>query len=536
MIGGVVATARRHPWRVTAGIALAAVAAIHLAGLGDAPPGLYNDEASIGYNAWSIAHHGTDEYGARLPLYFKAFGEYKNPVYIYLLAPFTWVLPLTVYVERLPAALCGIAVCALLGLAGRRVTGSNAVGLATLLTAAATPWLFSDSRFGVEVTTMEVAVAALIWCLSRAWGGDARLGWWAAAGVAVGLCALAYSSGRLLAALLAVGVLLCDPPRRLIQRRTVAFGLPIAAAGGALLGYSQANAGQLTTRLSLLSVTADHPDAIHLVARVVRNYATYLGAPFLFTSGDRNPRHNTGFGGMLLVVLLPVLVVGAVSCIRRIGEPMRRLALLGTALGPVPAALTAESTPHSLRAAGMLPFLLLLAAYGWAELLPLILARRALVVAAAVVVAADCGGYFYDYFLRYPDRSLQAWDSGQVAAIEQARNDAGGGRVLVSTDLDGADVDVLFAVRPDPTSVVRIHGDDDAGPITAENVTTGTAADISAAARPGDLLVLAPGDRPPPQSTVLFEESVVSAPQIGDIDFFRTTGRATVLVTVYRRS
>src|ERR1043166_1964437 len=49
-------------------------------------PGFFVDESSIAYNAWSIAQTGRGEHGITMPLYFPAFGEYKNPVYIYLLA------------------------------------------------------------------------------------------------------------------------------------------------------------------------------------------------------------------------------------------------------------------------------------------------------------------------------------------------------------------------------------------------------------------------------------------------------------------
>lgn len=53
--------------------------------LGINPPSLYWDEASLGYNAYSILKTGKDEHGDFLPLTnFKAFGDYKPPVYIYL--------------------------------------------------------------------------------------------------------------------------------------------------------------------------------------------------------------------------------------------------------------------------------------------------------------------------------------------------------------------------------------------------------------------------------------------------------------------
>jgi len=49
-------------------------------------PGFVTDESSIAFDALTISRTGADEHGATMPLYFRAFGEYKNPVYIYLLA------------------------------------------------------------------------------------------------------------------------------------------------------------------------------------------------------------------------------------------------------------------------------------------------------------------------------------------------------------------------------------------------------------------------------------------------------------------
>ena len=38
------------------------------------PVGFFVDEASIAYNAHTIAQTGADEHGYRFPLYFRAFG------------------------------------------------------------------------------------------------------------------------------------------------------------------------------------------------------------------------------------------------------------------------------------------------------------------------------------------------------------------------------------------------------------------------------------------------------------------------------
>ena len=52
------------------------------------PPCFNADEASFGYNAYSILKTGRDEYGTTLPLRLKSFGDYKLPLYTYLSVPF----------------------------------------------------------------------------------------------------------------------------------------------------------------------------------------------------------------------------------------------------------------------------------------------------------------------------------------------------------------------------------------------------------------------------------------------------------------
>ena len=51
--------------------------------LNDIPPGLNPDEASHGYNAYSILQTGKDRYGQTLPLAFRSLGTYLLPMYTY---------------------------------------------------------------------------------------------------------------------------------------------------------------------------------------------------------------------------------------------------------------------------------------------------------------------------------------------------------------------------------------------------------------------------------------------------------------------
>src|SRR3989338_7724094 len=77
-------------------------------GLGENPPGLYWDEASLGWNAYSVLKTGLDEHGRFLPVdTFFAFGDYKPPLYIYAAVPAIWLFGLNEFSVRFPSAVAG---------------------------------------------------------------------------------------------------------------------------------------------------------------------------------------------------------------------------------------------------------------------------------------------------------------------------------------------------------------------------------------------------------------------------------------------
>lgn len=516
-----------QPWTLTFAAVSVLIVVLHLADLNGSPPGLYNDEASIGYNAWAVAHYGVDEHGAHLPLFFQAFGEYKNPVYIYLLAPFTLVFPLTAYVVRLPAALFGLLICAAAAMAAWHLTRSRRVTLLVLITAAIEPWTVQESRLGFEVISQVALLMVVIWFLVRADREDSPR-WFGSCGVALALSVIAYSTGRLVGAMVMVIVAICylTPARRRV--RSWAWMLvPMIGVYVSLLVYNSRNPGALTARFGSISIGWDNPGFATLVGRFVANYVTYWGVPFLATHGDGNPRHNPGFGGMLLVSTLPAIILGAAICIRRFrDDTLCRILVLGALAAPLPAAITAEATPHSLRAASMLPFLLAFSIFGWQALVRALSARHVAALALAAAVAVESGAFFYDLYVEYPGRALGWFDAGQGDAIAAAARLAQGHEVWLSDQLDAAYIQVLFALEPDPHAYVRDGLD-------AVHMRIASASAIAAGAQPGDIIVLMPTDPVPSGAqVVLREEQTVGT---GPAMIYQPASRTVELAVVARR-
>ncbi|HEX7956301.1 MAG TPA: hypothetical protein VF508_05115, partial [Pyrinomonadaceae bacterium] len=80
------------------------------------PPGFFIDESSVAYNAHAVAQTGRDEHGEAWPLYFRAFGDYKNPTYVYLLAAVFKLTGPGVASARYLSATLGVLAAFVLGL------------------------------------------------------------------------------------------------------------------------------------------------------------------------------------------------------------------------------------------------------------------------------------------------------------------------------------------------------------------------------------------------------------------------------------
>ena len=64
------------------------------------PAGFNADEASFGYDAYSILHTGRDQWGTFMPIVLKSFGDYKSPVYSYLAIPSVAIFGLSVFCNK----------------------------------------------------------------------------------------------------------------------------------------------------------------------------------------------------------------------------------------------------------------------------------------------------------------------------------------------------------------------------------------------------------------------------------------------------
>lgn len=71
--------------------------------LSSVPPSVSLDEASIGWNAYSILKTGVDEYGYKFPILLRAYDDWRPALYVYFVIPFVKLLGLNALAVRLPS-------------------------------------------------------------------------------------------------------------------------------------------------------------------------------------------------------------------------------------------------------------------------------------------------------------------------------------------------------------------------------------------------------------------------------------------------
>lgn len=118
--------------------------------LGVVPKGMTNDEADVGYDAYSILHTGKDQWGESFPLVsFRGFGDYRPPLYTYLTVVSIALFGPSQYAVRVPAAFFGSLSILLIYLLGSKLL-SREIGAASAFIFAISPWDIGLSRIGIE--------------------------------------------------------------------------------------------------------------------------------------------------------------------------------------------------------------------------------------------------------------------------------------------------------------------------------------------------------------------------------------------------
>ena len=368
---------------------------LRLVGLGSNPSHLTQDEAALGYNAYSILKTGKDEYGQTLPLIFKSFGDYKPGLYIYIATPSILVFGLNEFAVRLPSALAGILavylVYKIVSLAAYKDNNSRkeiTLGLLAAFILAINPWHVHLSRgaWEVNLSLTFVLIGVLMFFMSLKKSKLLIL-----SSLFFGLTLLTYQGAKLSTLIVIICLVIAyrDQIKLLFKKDSKSIYLSVVALLVLSLPIVFSFFKGQTGRLAVFSVLS-HPrqsdylygildqaevevgsstyyiyysEGLNFARGIMGRWFNHFSARYLFFNGDwQNPRHTVPGVGVMLFADLVLVLFGLYAVIRK-RTSFTIFILLWLILAPLPAILSRDQV-QAIRSANMIIPLVLVAAFG----------------------------------------------------------------------------------------------------------------------------------------------------------------------------
>lgn len=381
------------------------------------PNGLFADEAAIGYNAYSIAHHGTDEYGMRFPLLFKSFGDYRLPVPIYASVPFIYAFGLSDFTVRLAPVFCGILTVVFITLAISTITDKRTGFLAGFLLAIA-PWHIQYSRWGMEYIYFSTCVSLGLWIYFLSYKNVKYLH---VASLVFGTGLYTYYPSLFITPIFWGGILAAHISILIYQkkyREIKSFVLAVVLFAICILPLlpSFFN-GTLNTRWQSIQNFNQGVNRHFHIEAFASSYINHFSADFLFSKGNSGwPGHKilresvTGMG-MLYLFQLPLLLIGIFWAISKMKPGLLSLVWL-LFLFPIGGAVTLDVS--AVRTSiGVIP-LTVLSAFGLEQMIRLISKQKKILrnggfTLICFIILISIYKYSFHYFFEYPNETEGYW-------------------------------------------------------------------------------------------------------------------------------
>lgn len=440
---------------------------LRLWALGKFPSGFSADEASYGYNAYSLLKTGRDEWGE--PWYrliytnLRSFGDARFPLYSFLAIPSIKLLGLNEFAVRLPNAILGTLAVAAVYLLTSRLSPQSRNWAALLI--AISPWHVSLSRGAFETNTLTLLAPLGIYLLlsGRFW----------LAAVILSLNTYSYIAARVLTLPVAIVTMWITKASSQNWLKFIIIFIIIAGPG---IGYMVKSGNTRVADVGIFNPTDNWqevatrrfearnlglPDIaarlfsnkiLYLVSNFSQNYLSYFSPQFLFTTGAGEATYGVIPGmGVLYYIEIPFLLAFFVSFIKSPSQNKLLLILL-LLISPLPAALSKGGGFAANRVASMIPILLIMISVGIINFLETFKKYQKLLTLVLVVIYGISLTFFLeDYYYHGPKVSAQSMSYGwrelmpRLAGLAREYD-----QVFVSRSLSEPHIFIAFYSQMDP--------------------------------------------------------------------------------------
>ncbi len=450
-------------------------------------PALNADEASIGYDAYSLLQTGKDQHGNSWPISFQSFNDYKPGLYVYIVLPFVKFLGLNELAVRIPNALLGVIGVYVIYLLVKELFGKEKKGFALLaaLFLAISPWHIHFSRGGWEANTATFLILTGVLFFIKYFNSHSHnIKYLIFSIFSFILSIYCYQATRVITPLLVLGLIL-------IYRKEIFSNIkPFIIAGtfGALLLIPlllDFTKGNILSRAAGVGLFADHGPRVRveeqrgnyppnskiavLIHNKVVNYtlafldnwAKHFHGEFLFLSGDEVQRSKVPETGQMYLTDIAFLVVGFTIIFRRKIGKNWQIILMWVIVAPVASALTFQA-PSALRAQNLVIPLIIISAFGATQIIKYFSKFENLVKAAYLIIGLliiwGFGRYLQIYYVHMAKEYTYSSQYGVKELVDYvSKNQNKFQKVLVTDRYDQPYILFLFYLKYQPAKFQSEH-------------------------------------------------------------------------------
>lgn len=416
--------------------------------LSNVPPSASLDEASIGYNAYSIIKTGRDEYGTYLPVLLRAYDDWRPALYVYLVIPFVKLLGLNVLAIRLPSVVLSVAtVIAVYFLVKELFPKANkfslpfwriqfSIGEIATLLLAISPWHIYISRLGHEANAGLAFVVFGILFFFKAIHYNTvqyyskRINLFLILSVFFfALSFISYQAEKIFIPILGAGVFFIFRDKILKRKKELLLGILVSSvflipflketfSPNSLIRFSATNIfdasqdrfwkeaillGRAVENRDILGQVI-HNRRIVAVRLLVEGYISHLNPKWLFTNSSSESFKAPNIG-LLNLWESPLIVMGIfVLIFSKLVDPKnKKLIFLWFFLAPLPAAIATQA-PHAMRSYNFLPTWQIFAALGLTYMFFKLQKLKVLLLlfSFALFVIVSLADIYKNYFIVFP--------------------------------------------------------------------------------------------------------------------------------------
>lgn len=454
------------------------------------PGGFHEDEAHIGYNAYSLLETLRDKNNVFLPLAIDQFGDFRPSGLHFLTVPTVALFGLTEFATRFPVAIFGTASIFLFYFLAQEIFRKRSIALIASGMIALNPWHIIASRSTSESIVALFFVIFGVYLLLRSLriAQEGKKVQEVVISVVAAVISLLisfqfYHAARYFVPFIAVyiGLWVFLDQKIQVKLKGVISGAIIVLFAGLLFLFSVGNGSGRVSEISIfqhpatkimlweqmsedkgyprLAVQVFHNKLTAYAYTTFVNYGTHFTPDFLFFKGGLPPRYQVPWSGNFYTIDALFLIIGVSMLFATIFNAKKfpwlfSIPFVWLLTGPLPAAFTFEDMPHFQRSIMMLPAVLLFAAYGVDLLITRFSSRKMkmiLVGLLGIIFAYQLLIFSHDYFqhtLTHQSKYRNEGEKGLLNAVSLYKNQ---GRKVIMTS-EGANLIIfyLFFNKSDP--------------------------------------------------------------------------------------